>query len=161
LCLIKKTKKTGGFMSNYKLTPDGLKKIVYDYPFNSKVLECKCRCGLMNADPHLLSRLQALQEKLHVSLEVTSGCRCPEHNRKVSGAPASLHMSGKAADVKSPKHDPVTIAINAWSVGFRGIIVYKTFCHIDIRHKVLMQLNLDLFHTPVSKLLDDFERAGV
>jgi len=47
----------------------------------------------------LVNKLQALRSRIGKPVTVTSGYRCPEHNRVVGGAKNSLHMLGVAADI--------------------------------------------------------------
>lgn len=53
-------------------------------------LSCKC-CGAYNYDDEFLIRLQAYRYMLQRKMEVTSGCRCKVHNRKVGGEVNSCH----------------------------------------------------------------------
>jgi len=50
-------------------------------------------------DPVLVASLQALRYDLGRRIVVTSGVRCPAHNAEVGGAPGSMHVQAKAADI--------------------------------------------------------------
>lgn len=72
----------------------------------------------------------------NIPIEVLSGYRTPEWNRKIGGARDSQHTQGRALDLKPP------IAIDefyriikdiAKVTKIRGIGKYKKFIHIDIR----------------------------
>lgn len=71
------------------------------YP-NFKKAEFKCSCGKCDGygkgiQSTLLITLQALRDK-YGKLDVTSGYRCPAHNKEVGGSTNSKHMDGAAAD---------------------------------------------------------------
>lgn len=67
--------------------------------FNRAEFACKCGCGFDTVDIKLGKVLQALRTHFGKPVEVNSGCRCPEHNRRVGGSPGSQHLFGRAADV--------------------------------------------------------------
>ena len=50
-------------------------------------------------DTRLLDVLDKMRERLGEPLVVSSGYRCPTHNRNSGGASQSYHMKGMAADV--------------------------------------------------------------
>ena len=69
---------------------------------NFKKAEFKCPCGKCDGygkgiQSTLLITLQALRDK-YGKLDVTSGYRCPAHNKEVGGSTKSKHMDGAAAD---------------------------------------------------------------
>jgi zinc D-Ala-D-Ala carboxypeptidase len=88
-----------------------------------------------------LDRLDRLREKMGHPLIVTSGYRSPEHNRRVGGAPRSLHMRGIAFDISMANVDPHRFEREAKACGFRGVGLYppqkpsggRNFIHIDTR----------------------------
>jgi len=71
-----------------------------------KLREFLCKCGQCEIPPTALHNIQDIARvmedvrKLHGNkpITITSGYRCPEHNRKIGGAPNSYHMRGQAAD---------------------------------------------------------------
>ena len=71
-------------------------------------------------------------------ITILSAYRSPPHNRKIGGARNSQHMEGRALDLKPPDgvyleqfYEVVkSLALNC---GIKGIGLYKTFVHIDIR----------------------------
>ena len=68
------------------------------------VQEIACRhCGRVFVVPTLLEMLERLREAVGTPLVVNSGYRCPEHNRRIGGAPRSKHCLGMAADINIPK----------------------------------------------------------
>jgi hypothetical protein len=106
-----------------------------------------CQCGCGQAEPS--ARLKDFAEKLcrHIrgSIIITSGRRCAAHNEKVSGAKFSYHLSGDAIDCKIKSMDPLTLGFAALKVGFTGIIVHKTFVHLDVRKRGYQEWNVHLF----------------
>lgn len=68
--------------------------------FTLKEFECKCGCDGNQIDPKLVDVLDDLREELGFPLRVSSGYRCPEHNRRVSSTGLNgPHTTGKAADI--------------------------------------------------------------
>lgn len=105
---------------------------------NFKLREFECHDGshLVKIDPLLIELLQKLRDKLGKPITVTSGYRTPEYNRKIGGSPNSQHLLGKAADIKVAGVSPREVAQLAIKIGFRGIGVYKTFVHVDVRDRL-------------------------
>jgi uncharacterized protein YcbK (DUF882 family) len=66
--------------------------------FSSREFRCSC-CGKLIVDRSLIDAMQLLRDRLAQPLVITSGYRCPEHNRTVGGVSNSAHMRGRAADV--------------------------------------------------------------
>jgi uncharacterized protein YcbK (DUF882 family) len=62
-------------------------------------ITCKCGCGFDIVDFKLVETFQALRDYVNKSIYITSGCRCPEHNKKVGGVGESAHVEGKALDM--------------------------------------------------------------
>lgn len=88
-------------------------------------------------DFRLLELLEILRGKIgHKPIIVTSGYRCEEYNKKVGGVPRSYHLLGMAADIKVPGMQPADLITHAEEVGFLGLGLYKTFCHLDIRYSL-------------------------
>jgi len=81
----------------------------------------------------LLQRLQRLRELVARPLIISSGYRNPQHNRRVGGAPDSLHLRGMAADIFVRGMPPPVLADKARRVGFDRIIVYDSFLHVEAR----------------------------
>lgn len=92
---------------------------------------CKGHPGCV-LDDEFLDRLQALRERVGRPVVVTSGYRDPAYNAQVGGVPDSLHVHGKAADIKVAGLTPEQVADAARAVGFRGVGVYDRHCHVDV-----------------------------
>ena len=103
--------------------------------FKVEDFTCPC-CGVAKADVRLLSALENLRSKIGRPILILSGYRCPAHNKDVHGSPKSQHMLGKAADVVVRGMASIDLAQAANSLepfNLGGIIVYKTFVHLDVR----------------------------
>ena len=71
-------------------------------------------------------------------IKVLSAYRTRNWNTRVGGAPNSQHVQGRALDLKPPigltvKQFYELIKANHKDFGIKGIGLYKTFVHIDIR----------------------------
>ncbi len=102
---------------------------------NFSLHEFECRhCGAVMIDSELVRRLQTARDKIGRPLVVTSGYRCPAHNKAVGGAANSQHLYGKAADVTCPDVSPgqlYDILEPLFPDGGAGL--YPGFVHVDIR----------------------------
>jgi uncharacterized protein YcbK (DUF882 family) len=97
--------------------------------------ECPC-CKRVIIDFRLLALLESLRERAGGRpVIVNSGYRCEEYNKKAGGVPRSYHLSGMAADIRIPGMAPGKLIRYAYDVGFLGLGLYNTFCHLDIRTK--------------------------
>ncbi len=112
--------------------------------FKRSEFACRCGCGFGlgdgDVDPRLVAALEEFRRRLgDVPVIVNSGCRCAAHNARTPGAVAgSLHVKGKAADVRVKAWRPSGLALVAEEVeAFRngGIGVYHRlgFVHLDVR----------------------------
>lgn len=105
--------------------------------FSEKEFACKC-CGEVKVDIQLVERLEQLREYLGVRpIIITSGYRCPKHNKEVGGAPNSYHLLGKAADIRVRGLDGPTLARKA-KLFFGGIGIAEDWAHVDIRQRKTM-----------------------
>jgi len=118
-----------------------LYRIDMDY-FNPSEYACNDGCGFSVMHPYTLEAANGYRHYIGVPVKVTSGCRCPSHNKAVGGAPASWHMprykDGEmiswAMDLKvdSPQEAADWMAVNYPDI---NVIVYNTFIHIDSRNR--------------------------
>ena len=107
--------------------------------FESSEFACKhCQQlpeGGMNQE--LIDVLNRLREKLGEPLIVSSGYRCPTHNRNIGGGSQSYHMKGVATDVyiNSNRYSTQQIAQMALDCGADTSVAYpgQGFVHIDMR----------------------------
>ena len=108
--------------------------------FNAR--EFRCQCG----QPHetliaseLVDKLEALYTALNCSkIIVTSGYRCPEHDKAVGGTSSGQHTKGTAADVccYGQPISSKTVCCKAQNLGFGGIANITSsyqYTHLDVR----------------------------
>ena len=108
----------------------------YDYNDNTQLSphfnarEFRCQCGQSHETliaSELIDKLESLYTALNCSkIIVTSGYRCPEHDKAVGGTSSGQHTKGTAADVCCYGQDgqPIsskTVCCRAQDLGFGGI----------------------------------------
>ena len=111
--------------------------------FNAR--EFRCSCGKSHETllaSELVDKLEALYTALNCSkIIVTSGYRCPEHDKAVGGTSSGQHTKGTAADVCCYGQDgqPIsskTVCCKAQDLGFTGIANITSsyqYTHLDVR----------------------------
>ena len=88
----------------------------------------------------LAKNLEVLRKHIGQPIQVTSGFRSKEHNKKIGGALNSYHVIGMAADIKVAKMTPEQVAkaiellIAEGKMKDGGIGIYKTWLHYDVRN---------------------------
>jgi len=99
-----------------------------------KVDEFKCPCcGKANMDKEFLEKIDKARELAGVPFVITSGYRCPKHNKEVGGKPDSAHTKGLAADIKCIRSRDRFKMIKALiDAGFTRFGIGKNFIHADI-----------------------------
>ena len=108
--------------------------------FFSNEFDChgKGCCSTTEVDEKLVKYVQAIRDHFGKSVHVSSGYRCPVHNKNVGGATGSRHAKGQAADIYIDGVAPAEIAKYAEGLGIKGIGLYETkadgfFVHVDTR----------------------------
>lgn len=108
--------------------------------FNSTEFDCHGNgcCSSTPINKKLVEYLNKIREHFGKPITITSGYRCPIHNKNVGGATGSRHSKGDAADIVVQGVAPRTVAQYAESIGILGIGLYETkrdgyFVHIDTR----------------------------
>lgn len=88
----------------------------------------------------LANNLQVLRDYLKTPVAISgSGYRTPAHNKKVGGAPKSMHLTASAADISAKGITPEELAkaiehlIATGKMKQGGLGTYSTFVHYDIR----------------------------
>ena len=111
--------------------------------FNAR--EFRCSCGKSHETllaSELVDKLEQLYTALNCSkIIVTSGYRCPEHDKAVGGTSSGQHTKGTAADVCCYGQDgqPIsskTVCCKAQDLGFGGIANITSsyqYTHLDVR----------------------------
>ena len=111
--------------------------------FNAR--EFRCQCGKTHETliaSKLVDKLEALYTALNCSkIIVTSGYRCPEHDKAVGGTSSGQHTKGTAADVCCYRQDgqPIsskTVCCKSQDLGFTGIANITSsyqYTHLDVR----------------------------
>jgi peptidoglycan hydrolase-like protein with peptidoglycan-binding domain len=95
-------------------------------------------CSETIINPKLVEYVQKIRDHFGKSITVTSGYRCPVHNKRIGGATGSRHSKGDAADIVVSGVAPREVAKYAESIGIKGIGLYETnadghFTHVDTR----------------------------
>lgn len=103
--------------------------------FSELELACKC-CNMLYYRQDLIDKLEALRKAAgNRPVTINSGYRCAKHNAAVGGVSTSQHLLGKAADIEVAGLAPAKVAELAEKVGFGGIGLYDSFCHVDVGPK--------------------------
>lgn len=111
----------------------GINRIKISENFSLHEFECNDGNNEVKMHTELRDRLQTLRTRLDKAIKVNSGYRTPEYNKKIGGVSNSYHIQGMAADIVVADMTPKQVAAEARKVGFRGIIAYNTFTHLDVR----------------------------
>ena len=109
------------------------------------VQEFKCKCGNTHnilISGELIDKLEQLYTALNCSkIIVTSGYRCPTHDKNVGGTSTGQHTKGTAADICCYGQDgkPISsklVCCKAQDIGFTGIANIDSsyqYTHVDVR----------------------------
>ena len=105
--------------------------------FSRHEFACRC-CDRIEINQRLVDALQELRDLAGLPIRVTSGYRCPEHNRAIGGAPRSQHLLGTAADISvrgmtSAEMYRLAEDVEAFRNGGIGVYPDKGFIHVDVR----------------------------
>lgn len=102
--------------------------------FTVKEFKCPC-CGISGMSPSFMGLLICARGIAQVPFVITSGRRCPKHNKFIGGSPTSAHLAGMAADIACANSGGRYKIIRALlSAGFHRIGVGKDFIHVDNDH---------------------------
>ncbi|HPD98125.1 MAG TPA: D-Ala-D-Ala carboxypeptidase family metallohydrolase [Synergistales bacterium] len=118
-----------------------------------RLVEFQCRCcGCVKLHPELLAKLEILREAWKSPLLLTSGYRCPNHNKTVQGVEGSLHLLGQAADIVVFSEDQPRFIEEAKMAGFDQAIPYgkRNFVHLGIfgqDERVILPVNQHKWET--------------
>jgi uncharacterized protein YcbK (DUF882 family) len=99
--------------------------------FKPEEFMCSCGCGGNKMESEFLEKLDAAREIAGIPFVISSGYRCPKHNKEV-GSTATNHPLGVASDIRctdgASRFKIIAALIQA---GFTRIGVAKTFIHCD------------------------------
>lgn len=108
--------------------------------FTLSEFKCSC-CDTEEMQREFLNQLDLAREIAGVPFKITSGYRCPEHNKAVGGVQDSSHTKGLAADiacVNGPRRYKIIVAL--LNAGFTRIGVHRKFIHVDADHSKSQQV---------------------
>ena len=117
----------------YSKKKDGSKKLSAN--FTVKEFACTDGTDPVFIDSELVTVLQKIRTHFGKSVTITSAYRTPGKNKAVGGQTYSMHLYGKAADIKVKGIAPKTVAAYAEKLLPKkgGIGTYSSFVHIDVR----------------------------
>lgn len=102
---------------------------------NFTFAELMCKgTGSLRVHYETMDKLQRLRYMYGGSIRIDSYYRSAEHNAKVGGAEASLHLTGRAVDtplLNGNLAGRMKLIHLATVCGFRGFGLYETFTHMD------------------------------
>lgn len=114
---------------------------------NFNLSEFRCKDGtdvpaeLLPNVQKLANELQKLRDELGLPIKINSGFRTKPYNKKKGGATNSMHVQAKAADIVVTDITPTNLykriekLIEEGKVNFKGVGVYDTFVHVDVRDR--------------------------
>ena len=106
--------------------------------FTEQEFRCNCGCETLNPNRGFLERLERARIRAEIPFIITSGSRCPIHNKDVGGIDSSTHeatdeIESHAGDVDARgSRQRGTILASLRAVGFNRIGIAKAFIHVDI-----------------------------
>lgn len=86
----------------------------------------------------LIVMFERIRFVINEPLIINSAYRTIKYNKSVGGSPKSQHLEGKALDIQTPKNMTTNLFFDLLKTrhkefGIRGLGLYKTFVHCDIR----------------------------
>ena len=110
--------------------------------FSIKEFECRDGSGMpVNIISNIIDlaeQLQILRDYVDKPIQINSGYRSPEYNKKIGGASRSMHKEGKAGDIvikgmtPGEVYNTIEKLISQGEMTEGGLGSYKTFTHYDI-----------------------------
>jgi uncharacterized protein YcbK (DUF882 family) len=91
--------------------------------------------GQVKIDMRLVRELQKLRDFIGKPINITSGYRTPERNKRIGGSSKSKHMEGIAADIYVDGISIEELYYIAKHFQFNGIGIYNYHLHVDVREK--------------------------
>lgn len=100
-----------------------------------------CCGGVSKINPALVQALQAVRDAYGKPLTVSSGYRCPAHNKAAGGVTNSQHALGNAADISDPRQELAKFLLgNLALLEANGLWLENpkatpTWVHLDIKER--------------------------
>lgn len=131
-------------------------QLIVPFAKNFQVREMASKDG---ADKVIIDRemffpIQKIRE-MFGAVVINSGYRTTKHNKAVGGASSSMHLKGQAVDIKVNKKSPMEVASLAYVLGFKRIIIYSSWVHLDTKE------NSTYLHNEVTNSNAIFNRVEV
>lgn len=107
--------------------------------FSKWEFACLCGCKICNVSLAFINKLQAARTVAGIAFNISSGCRCPVHNKKEKGRPTSDHLTTEkiqceGADIMCcNSFDRYTIIRAAVLCDFTRIFIHKAFVHLGMK----------------------------
>jgi uncharacterized protein YcbK (DUF882 family) len=124
--------------------------------FSTEQFACP-HCGRCRVSGRLIDALEDLRALANGPIKVSSGYRCPDHNRELGGQPDSEHLLGDAADIRIVGYNvkqmvALAALVPAFAVG--GIGAYDGgFIHVDVRPRKARWARIDGKYVGIDQLL--------
>lgn len=117
----------------YNLQSEGNIKITNH--FKVREFACMDGCPIVCISLDLVDALEDIRTIAKCSIIVNSGYRTYSHNKKVGGAPNSMHIYGLAADIRPGDGNVKRLydICATYLKGEHGLGKYNSFVHIDMR----------------------------
>lgn len=107
--------------------------------FSSDEMRCKCGCGICNVSDKFMRKLQLARSIAGIAFTISSGCRCPKHNKSEGGKETSDHLMTatiqcEGVDIQCLNSvSRLKIFIAATTAGFTRIGIAKSFVHLGMK----------------------------
>jgi len=94
-----------------------------------------------NMDKKTINKLQQARSISGVPYVINSGWRSKEYNKEIGGATGSLHVEGKAVDIKcSNESDRYNILFGLILAGFQRVLIYRGHIHAVYSENIPLRL---------------------
>lgn len=131
-----KVESEGGFdmsVKPYSVSKNGNESLSKN--FKVKEFACNDSSDPLFVSDELVAVLQKIRDHFGAAVNINSGFRTPQYNKKVGGATYSQHLYGLAADIRVTGKTPKQVAayVETLMPNTGGIGIYPTFVHVDVR----------------------------
>ena len=101
--------------------------------FDTSEFDCPIAGQGDKMDKNFLKLLDEARHIADVPFRITSGYRCPEHNKAVGGVPGSSHTKFVACDIHCDNSARRYLIVSSlMKVGLRRIGISDNFIHVDM-----------------------------